>query len=127
MRRCHSLFTILLAFVWAFVIVCSDDVMVYADYDGQDSILLSSMILDGTEVWSESNTDFVLHNANSFRNTIRNRKEHSRIKPVASEMIEERCALQLIQCRKYIYSLEVDQYLNEKVIMNYLHRQDGDK
>lgn len=127
MRRCHSILSMFLAFVWAFMIVCSDDVLVYADVDCQNSVSLSSVIVDGTEVWSESNTDFVLQDTNTLRSRMCNRNHPSRIRMMCFAVKAERCELQLVQCRKYIFPLEIDQYLNEKIIMNYLHRQDGDK
>ena len=58
MRRGHSVMSMFLAFVWAFLIVCSDDMLVYADFHCQESIALSSVILDGEDVWSESSTDY---------------------------------------------------------------------
>ena len=127
MRRGHSVMSMFLAFVWAFLIVCSDDVLVYADFDCQESIALSSVILDGEDVWSESSTDFVLQDSGLLRIRLRSNNLHSRTRLFQLAMLTQGCSLQLTQCKKYIVPLEIEQYSNEKVIMNYLHRQDGDK
>ena len=127
MQRWNSIVSMLMAFVWAILVVCSDDVVVYADCDDKESISLSSVILDGSDVLGEANTDFVLQDSNALRSRLRSNSCQSRTKIVPSVMSAQRCGLQFIQCRKYILPLEIAQYLNEKIIMNYLHRQDGDK
>ena len=127
MRRGNSIISMLMAFVWAILIICSDDVLVYADYDCQKSATLSSVILDGTDVWAEADTEFVLQDSNSLRNRLRSSNYQSRERTVQSELFAQRYGLQFIQCRKYIWPFEIERCLNEKIIMNYLHRQDGDK
>ncbi len=127
MQRWNSIVSMLMAFVWAILIVCSDDVLVYADYDCQESISLSSMILDGADVLGEANTDFVLQDSNALRSRLRSNSCQSRSRMMQFGIQAEHSWLQFIQCRKYSWPLENELYLNEKIIMNYLHRQDGDK
>ncbi len=127
MRKMDSIIAIMTAFLWAILLVCSDDVLVYADYDCEESITLSSVLVDGTDLWSESSTDFVLQDFQALRNRMRNNGYQSRMRNISSALLPVRCELEQRQWRKYICSLDFEPYLNQKIIMNYLHRQDGDK
>ena len=127
MHRCNSMIAILTMFVWAILIVCSDDVLVYAAHDYQECVSLSSVIREGSDLWAETNTDFVLKDLNSLRLRLRSNNCQSRIRTIQSGILIEPCLLQFIQWKRYIWPLEIDPYVNEKIIMNYLHRQDGDK